>query len=81
MLDSRGAWNVQVNSCIIVACCCSVLWLMLWLFLCVSDRGEIDTLKKSLKESADEVQQLQKQLAEVNRANHTEIVKLQLEVR
>ncbi|XP_068726201.1 coiled-coil domain-containing protein 152-like [Montipora capricornis] len=42
-------------------------------------RGEIDTLKKSLKESADEVQQLQKQLTEVNRANHTEIVKLQLE--
>ena len=37
-------------------------------------------MRKSVEEKADEVRQLQKQLADVSHVNHTEIVKLRLEV-
>lgn len=44
------------------------------------DRREITELQKSLQEKADEVRQLQKKLVDTNHANHTEIVKIRLEV-
>ena len=43
-------------------------------------RKEIDSLQKTVQDKAGEIQQLQKQLAEVERDKHTEIVKLRLEV-
>ena len=43
-------------------------------------RKEIDLLQKTAQEKTTEIQQLQKQLAEVERDKHTEIVKLRLEV-
>ena len=43
-------------------------------------RREITELQKSLQEKADEVRQLQKKLVDTNHANHTEIVKIRLEV-
>ena len=43
-------------------------------------RREITELQKSLQEKADEVRQLQKKLVDTNHANHTEIVKMRLEV-
>lgn len=49
--------------------------------LCVLDRGEISRLQELVKEKEGEVQQLNKQLADANHANHNEIVKLHLEVR
>ena len=49
-------------------------------YISLSGRREIDALQKSLQEKTDEVRQLQKQLADVDHANHTEMVKLRLEV-
>lgn len=43
-------------------------------------RKEVDSLQKTVQDKTGEIQQLQKQLAEVERDKHTEIVKLRLEV-
>lgn len=41
---------------------------------------QIESLERSVREKSAEVKQLQKQNAELERARHTEVVKLRLEV-
>ena len=41
---------------------------------------QIESLERSVREKSVEVKQLQKQNAELERARHTEVVKLRLEV-
>lgn len=41
---------------------------------------QIESLERSVREKSVEIKQLQKQNAELERARHTEVVKLRLEV-
>lgn len=43
-------------------------------------KKEVSSLQKLIQESNTEVRQLQKQLADMERDSHTEIVKMRLEV-
>ena len=44
-------------------------------------KKEVSSLQKLLQDSNAEVRQLQKQLADMERDSHTEIVKMRLEVK
>ena len=44
-------------------------------------KKEVSSLQKLIQESNTEVRQLQKQLADMERDSHTEIVKMRLEVK
>ena len=44
-------------------------------------KKEVSSLQKLIQESNTEVRQLQKQLADMERNSHTEIVKMRLEVK
>lgn len=44
-------------------------------------RKEVESLQRSLQEKSEEISSLHKQLSDMERDKHTEIVKLRLEVR
>ena len=56
-----------------------LLLLSLSLSLIVAKR-EVETLQRTIQERNGEIQQLQKQLGDLERHKHTEVVKLRLEV-
>ncbi len=59
------------------------LWLLLasyWIANVSSVRHETQSLQRTIQEQSGEIRQLQKQLADLERDKHTEMVKLRLEV-
>ena len=60
--------------------CCCVFHDQQFILLTPAARREADSLQHTIQEKNGEIRQLQKQLSDVERDKHTELVKLRLEV-